>query len=37
VTVLFSGLPREVQKSQLYRVLLVIGVEEIHQQFDYNS
>jgi hypothetical protein len=36
VTVLFNGLPREVAKNQLYKVLPVIAIEDMHQQFDYN-
>ncbi len=37
VTVRFNGLPREVAKNQLYKVLPVIGIEEMHTQYDYNS
>jgi hypothetical protein len=37
VTVLFNGLPREVAKNQLYKLLPVIAIEDMHQQFDYNA
>jgi hypothetical protein len=37
VAVLFNGLPREVAKNRLYKVLPVIAIEDMHQQFDYNS
>jgi hypothetical protein len=37
VTVLFNGLSFEVAKNQLYKMLPVISVEDMHQQFDYNS
>jgi hypothetical protein len=36
VAVLFNGLPHAVQKNRLYKVLPVISVEDMHQQFDYN-
>jgi hypothetical protein len=37
VVVLFNGLPLAVHKNQLYRVQPVIGVENMHTQYDYNS
>jgi hypothetical protein len=37
VLVLFNGLPHSVPKNMVYKVMPVIGVEAMHQQFDYNS
>jgi hypothetical protein len=37
VVVLFNGLAHAVQKNRLYKVLPIISVEDMHQQYDYNS
>jgi hypothetical protein len=37
VTVFFNGHRHEVTKNQLLRVMPVIAIEDMHQQFDYNS
>jgi hypothetical protein len=36
VLVLFSGHSHEVTKNQLFRVMPIIDVQDMHQQFDYN-
>ena len=35
--VLFNGFPKAVHKNQLFKVQPVIDIEDMHQQFDYNS
>ncbi len=37
VMVRFQDLPHAVQKDRLYKVLPVIGVDDMHTQYDYNS
>jgi hypothetical protein len=36
VTVFFNGHRHEVTKNQLFRVMPVIAIEDMHQQFDDN-
>src|ERR1700686_5727430 len=37
VMVHFSGHPHAVYKNMIYKVLPIIGVEDMHTAFDYNS
>ena len=37
VTVRFEGLPHQVPKNRLYKIQPVIAIENMHEDFDYNS
>jgi hypothetical protein len=37
IEVIFDGLAKAVQKNRLFQVQPVITIEDMHQQFDYNS
>jgi hypothetical protein len=37
VMVLFDGLAQAVHKNQLYEVIPITGVEQMHTQYDYNA
>ena len=37
VTVLFDGLAHAVQKNRLFKVQPVLGVEDMHTEWDFNS
>jgi len=37
VTVLFNGIAHAVHKNRLYKVPPVVGIEDMHTEYDYNS
>jgi hypothetical protein len=37
ITVRLDGLPQKAPKNRLYKVLPVIGVEDMHTEYDYDS
>jgi hypothetical protein len=37
VTVRFAGLPHQVPKNRLYKIPPVIAIENMHEEYDYDS
>lgn len=37
VRVLLKGVPHTAPKNRLYRLMPVIAIEDMHQQYDYNA